>query len=75
VTYLIGGELSNLLVKTSQPVSVTRRVCSNYADLYPSCVTAVLKFYNEISLIKMWYNYKYTNHLSIRYPSKYLNLS
>ena len=30
-----------LLVRISQPMSVTRKVCSNCADLLPSCVTAV----------------------------------
>lgn len=32
---------SRLLVSTSQPVSVTSKVCSNWADLLPSWVTAV----------------------------------
>ena len=36
-----GGQLSDLLVSTSQPVSVTRSVCSNCADLLPSHVTEV----------------------------------
>lgn len=44
------GDVSILLVKTSHPSYVMRRVCSNCADLCPSAVTAVQLSGQVISL-------------------------
>ena len=35
------GDVSNRPVNASTPVGVISRVCSNCADLFPSCVAAV----------------------------------
>lgn len=45
-----GGDCSVLLVSVSTPVSVIRKVCSNWADLCPSAVTAVQLSGHVISL-------------------------
>ena len=50
-----GGDVSNLLVRTSQPDSVISMVCSNWADLWPSAVTAVQSSFQRRSLYVPWF--------------------